>query len=42
MMRRIFRTYLPHDERTALIADALGALALFVLLLVALHLPVFA
>ncbi|WP_333830681.1 hypothetical protein [Pararhodobacter sp.] len=31
-----------NSERAALIADALGAMALFVLLLAALHLPVFA
>jgi len=40
-MRRILRNPILRDERTTLVTDALGALALFVLLLAALHLPVF-
>lgn len=39
-MRRLLRDLNhPHDERLALISDALGTVALFVLLAVALHLP---
>ncbi|MFN3954568.1 MAG: hypothetical protein ACK4LQ_08950 [Pararhodobacter sp.] len=38
-MRQWFRPTPALDDRAALLADALGVLALFVLLLVALHLP---
>jgi hypothetical protein len=42
-MRRILRSiHHPRDERTALIADALGVIALFFLAYVALHLPLVA
>ncbi|KPQ08080.1 MAG: hypothetical protein HLUCCA12_03120 [Rhodobacteraceae bacterium HLUCCA12] len=39
-MRHFLRPNLKNDERAVLLGDALGALALFVLLLAALHLPV--
>lgn len=41
-MRQNQRPSLRQDERKTLLADALGALALFVLLLAALHLPLVA
>jgi hypothetical protein len=42
-MRRILRTIQqPRDDRTALIGDALGVIALFFLAYAALHLPLVA
>ncbi len=41
-MRRLLRNPPIAGPRAALVTDALGAMALFVLLLAALHLPLFA
>lgn len=42
-MRRLLRTFqTPRDDHAALLGDALGALALFVLAYAALHLPLMA
>lgn len=38
-MRRLLQNPLIRDDRTAMLADALGVMALFLLLVAALHLP---